>query len=208
MESEVVCAVTVPENLLTMNWLAHLYLSAPHPAVRIGNLLPDLLPASVLQSLTPEMKRGAQQHLRIDSFTDAHPTVRQSINRIPAPFRRYGGILVDVFYDHFLSIRWNLFSSVPLPVFVTEIYSSFDQYRNDIPDVAIPKLEAMREENWLESYGTIRGIRTTLDRISQRLKRPFPLAHGVRFLEENYAELEADFGQFFPELQAREATKC
>ena len=33
---------------LRMNWLAHLYLSEPTPAFRIGNLLPDLAAAPVL----------------------------------------------------------------------------------------------------------------------------------------------------------------
>ena len=147
------------------------------------------------------MKRGAQQHLRIDSFTDAHPVVRRSISHIQAPFRRYGGILVDVFYDHYLTSQWAQFSSVSLPYFVAEIYASFDQYRALIPEAAFPKLEAMRRENWLESYCSIKGVRTTLERISRRLKRPFPLAEGVRFLEENYIALGEEFDEFFPALQ-------
>jgi acyl carrier protein phosphodiesterase len=41
-----------------MNWLAHLFLSEPDSAFRIGNLLPDLIPVHTLASLRTEFQRG------------------------------------------------------------------------------------------------------------------------------------------------------
>src|SRR4051794_31634321 len=127
-----------------MNWLAHLYLSDPTPAFRIGNLLPDLLPMTALVDLPPEFKRGAEQHRQIDSFTDSHPIVRQSINRVEPPLRRFGGILVDVFYDHILAREWHKYSSAPLPDFAAEVYASFESCRGDIPPEAYLHLERIR----------------------------------------------------------------
>src|SRR3954463_9153752 len=109
-----------------MNWLAHLFLSQPDPAFRVGNLLPDLLPISALSDLAPEILRGVRQHRRIDAFTDTHPVVRRSINRLNPPLRRFGGIVVDVFYDHFLSRDWERYSKVPLSNFIGEIYVAFE----------------------------------------------------------------------------------
>src|SRR4026208_598678 len=109
-----------------MNWLAHLYLSEPTPAFRIGNLLPDLVPASELVDLPGDFRRGVEQHRRIDAFTDSHPIVRRSMNRVSPPFRRFAGVLVDVFYDHILAREWNSFSSGPLSEFAQEVYSSFE----------------------------------------------------------------------------------
>lgn len=183
-----------------MNWLAHLYLSEPNPAFRIGNLLPDLVPASALSGLSPDFLRGVKQHRRIDAFTDTHPVVRRSISRVTPDFRRFGGILIDVFYDHFLAREWQRFSSTPLPAFTSEIYASFDRYRSEIPSEALVHLERMREMNWLCAYREIDGIRVALNRLGLRLRRPVPLDNAVSVLRGNYDELYSDFSEFFPEI--------
>lgn len=183
-----------------MNWLAHLYLSEPKPAFRIGNLLPDLVPASALSGLSAEFLRGVKQHRRIDAFTDTHPVVRRSISRVSPDFRRFGGILIDVFYDHFLAREWQHFSSIPLPAFVSEIYASFDHYRSEIPPEALFHLERMREKNWLYAYREIDGISAALYRLGLRLSRPVPLGQAISVLQDHYDKLSSDFSEFFPEI--------
>ena len=188
-----------------MNWLAHLYLSDPSPAFRIGNLLPDMAPVSALTALPPEFRRGVEQHRRIDSFTDSHPIVRQSIYRVGPSFRRFAGILVDVFYDHFLAREWPAFSSTPLPDFATEIYTSFECLRDDIPPEAYTRLEQMRAGDWLCSYRDLSGVSTALGRIAARLSRPAPMADAVFILERHYDSFYSDFSTFFPELRSHVA---
>lgn len=183
-----------------MNWLAHLYLSEPNPAVRIGNLLPDMVSVSALTGLSAEMLRGVKQHRRIDAFTDTHPVVRRSISRVNPDFRRFGGILVDVFYDHFLARDWQSFSPLPLPAFAAEIYDSFHRYRLEIPPEAMVHLEHMREMNWLCAYREIDGILAALDRLGLRLRRPIPLGNAISVLRDNYDDFYADFSAFFPEI--------
>ena len=188
-----------------MNWLAHLYLSEPTPAFRIGNLLPDLAPASELMNLPGDFRRGVEQHRRIDAFTDSHPIVRQSMHRISPPFRRFAGILVDVFYDHILAREWDSFSSVPLSDFAIEVYSSFECHRDDIPPVAYIRLEHMRAGDLLCSYRELNGISIALGRIASRLSRPVPLAEAVCILEADYNSFYSDFTTFFPELRSHVA---
>lgn len=183
-----------------MNWLAHLVLSEPNPRFRIGNLLPDLVRTSALSGLSADFLRGVQQHRQIDSFTDRHEIVRQSVRRVPANFRRFGGILVDMFYDHFLSREWSKFSAAPLPVFVDEIHASFESHRNEVPLEARVHLDRIREGNLLCSYGELSGLALALKRIGLRLRRPVPLSEAVPVLENNYSDFRADFHSFFPEL--------
>jgi acyl carrier protein phosphodiesterase len=188
-----------------MNWLAHLFLSEPDPAFRIGNLLPDFVPLHTLTGLPPDFQRGIQCHLRIDRFTDEHPVVRRSIQRFGPPYRRYAGILVDLFYDHFLARDWASLSPTSLPEFVTEFYQSFDRLRDEIPPLGYSRLAQMRTDNWLCSYGDLDGIAQALHRISGRLRRPFDLAGSVFILEKEYDLFRADFAAFFPELRAHVA---
>ena len=49
-------------------------------------------------------------HRRIDSFADTHPAFRRSRGRVSAARRRVAGIMVDMFYDHFLARHWGQFS--------------------------------------------------------------------------------------------------
>ncbi len=185
-----------------MNWLAHLLLSEPHPAFRIGNLLPDLVPMATLAGLPAPYLRGIECHRRIDAFTDSHAIFRRSVARFPAPFRRFGGVITDVFYDHLLTRVWRQYSATPLDDFAHEIYASFDAHRADVPPDAWEKLALMREWNLLGSYRTREGVRGALERIGRRLRRPFDLGASIAVLETHEAEFQNDFAEFFPQLQA------
>jgi len=61
----------------------------------------------------------------------------------------------------------------------------------------------MRAAAWLTSYGELDGVRITLQRMSQRLRRPFDLASGVDQLERCYDDLRDDFLEFFPQAIQR-----
>lgn len=187
-----------------MNWLAHLYLSEPDAAFRVGNLLPDWLPPRELVGLPEEFQRGIARHRRIDAFTDRHPIVRRSIARFEKPFRRYGAILTDVFYDHFLARDWcgHCQDTPPLTDFVHAFYDSVDPIRDRIPSQAWEVLEHMRAADWLCSYAEVEGIALTLRRMSHRLRFPFDLAASVPVLEEQYAGFREDFEAFFPQVAA------
>lgn len=183
-----------------MNWLAHLYLSEPSPAFRIGNLLPDLVSITALTALPAEYQGGIQQHRQIDAFTDAHHIFRRSIQRLGPDFRRFGGILVDMFYDHFLCRQWATYSPIPLQEFTADVYASFDQHWSHIPEEAHPHLHGMRKYNWLSSYGDLGELSQTLRRISKRFRRPVDLVPSIAILESAYPDFQADFTAFFPEL--------
>jgi len=188
-----------------MNWLAHLYLSEPTPEFRLGNLLPDLVSTAALATLPVEFQAGIQRHRRIDAFTDRHPIFRRSVQRLGAPFRRFGGVLIDIFYDHVLAREWDSFASRPLPEFAAEIYASFDTQWMRIPSEARPRLEAMCRADWLCSYRETATITEALTRIGGHLRRPTDLAAAVPILVREYEAFRTDFTEFFPQLIAHVA---
>jgi acyl carrier protein phosphodiesterase len=185
-----------------MNWLAHLYLSDDNAQFRVGNLLPDLLSARQLGDLPEPFQRGIRCHREIDVFTDAHPRVRSCVSRFLAPYRRYGGILTDVYFDHLLARDWTRYSGFPLPDFIAAVYSDIDHCLPDVPRDARLPLERMRQEDWLGSYHQISGITEILRRISSRFRRPFDLTGSLPAFQQHEAAFSADFHGFFPELIA------
>ena len=185
---------------VTMNWLAHLYLSEPNPQFRVGNLLPDLTTASKLVGLPEPYQQGIRRHRQIDVFTDAHPRVRSCVSRFPKPYRRYGGILTDVYFDHFLARDWLKHSESPLSEFIGDFYCDIELCLAEVPAEVAHILRRMRDENWLASYHHIAGIGETLRRIGGRFRRPFDLSGSLPIFEEYEGAFAEDFYAFFPEL--------
>lgn len=186
-----------------MNWLAHLFLSQPNGKHRLGNLLGDLVKGK-RKELHPCFSAGIECHLVIDYFTDHHLIFRRSKRRISNEHRRYSSVLIDVFYDHFLARNWGNYSAVSLTTFTEDVYNSFTDYWDVIP--AFPRIVIYRmfEQDWLGSYYYLDGIEATLKRIRARLsvkyRDSFLVGAFLEELEVNYAELESDFQEFFPEI--------
>lgn len=187
-----------------MNWLAHLFLSQPNGAHRLGNLLGDLVKGRERNQLDSCFNPGIECHLLIDRLTDNHPIFKQSKQRIAQEHRRYSGVLIDVFYDHFLATNWQDYTKISLFSFTQDVYYSFNGYWELIPYFPRMVIYRMFEQNWLVSYTSIEGIEATLKRIKAKLSSKhqdsFVVTSFLDYLENNYRELEIDFKLFFPEI--------
>lgn len=175
--------------------------------MRLGNVLGDVVKGSVTGETTVDLPaavlEGVRLHRRIDAFTDAHEIPRRSRALIAPEWRRFSGILIDVFYDHALSRNWaELHPGEPLEEFLAAAYRQFEAFdHSTLPPMFPVVVRRMIEGNWLGSYGTQAGITLTLRRMSRRLRRPFPLEGAAEQLPGIYVELERDFLEFWPQLE-------
>lgn len=185
-----------------MNWLAHLYLSEPNAEFRVGNLLPDLVSAAQLTGLPEPYQKGIRCHRQIDAFTDSHPRVQACVRRFPAPYRRFGGILTDLYFDHFLARDWPEYSTVRLRNFIGEFYRDIQTCSSIIPTEANQRLQRMRDEDWLGRYHHIEGVSDILGRIGRRFRRPLDLTHSLPVFQKQQTAFLNDFQTFLPELMA------
>ena len=186
-----------------MNYLAHLFLSRESGDAVIGGLLGDFVKGAAVDSYAPEIRAAIVLHRRIDRYTDAHAVVRESRSLISVPRRRFAGIMVDVFYDHFLVRHWNRFSDVPLAVFTREVYGQLLPQRASFPERLQRILPHMIADDWLGSYGRMTVVDAALRGIARRFKhkqRAEVLADSARELGHNYLQLENHFLTFFPQL--------
>lgn len=184
-----------------MNWLAHAYLSKRNIEFRVGNILPDLVSITELKKFSPAFQEGIICHKAIDIFTDSHPIVKTGISRMPANFKRYGGILTDVFYDHFLAKNWASYSAIGLSQFSDDVHRDLREIEGDIPDDILFKFKRIFEHHIFESYKDISGVGIALQRIDLRLRRPAELGSAIVILEQYYDLYESEFAAFFAELQ-------
>jgi acyl carrier protein phosphodiesterase len=119
--------------------------------------------------------------------------------RISPELRRFSGIMVDVFYDHFLAIHWNEFSNESLEYFVNNCYQKLNT-EVEIPEKLVVVINKMASENMLLSYRTVEGIEKAINRISNRIRYKNNLHGGIEELIKNYQNFENDFLDFFPQL--------
>lgn len=188
-----------------MNYLAHLYLSGDHHEVMIGNFIADHLRGSEVRQYPEMIRRGVLLHRAIDSFTDNHPVVMQSKERVRPAFRKYAPVAVDVFYDHFLARQWNSFHSHPLDQYAGQCYDLFRLHREILPARTRHMLGYMEPQNWLYNYAQMDGIRKAMTGLSRRARFDSGMEHAHHVLELHYLGLEEDFNLFFPDLRMHAA---
>ncbi len=200
-------AATQLVNGKFMNWLAHVHLSPPDVEFQLGNLLADVLRREPRGVVSHAFEAGRCCHTAIDRFTDTHAVVQRSKTRIADSHRRYAGILVDIFYDHFLARHWDRFHEVSLREFTLRFHEQASSRKAGLPEDGADLIEYLVREDRLYSYIRLEGIETTLMRMSRRLSRRWGrivrLQDAMPALKDaSGTAMEQDFLEFFPELVA------
>lgn len=183
-----------------MNFLAHAYLAGSSDHAILGSLMGDFVKGPLGGRYGPEITHALALHRRIDAYTDAHHLVRESRHRVSSARRRFAGILVDLFYDHFLARHWNEYTDVPLRRFTARIYSVLREHQALLPERLRNIAPGMAAADWLASYRHIEAISLALDRMGGRLKRGNALLGSAEELLVHYEAFEADFHAFFPDV--------
>ena len=192
-----------------MNYLAHLLLAGDDPGIQVGQVLADLVRAPDIPALPPRIRAGIRSHQRIDAYADTHREFAVARRRLRPPYRRFAGVLLDVYFDHFLARAWDRHGNgMPLDEFADSRYRVLRRFI-DLPSQRYRNVvEAMERDNWLAGYSHLSGVDRALRGIARRCSRPNPLASGVSVLEDLYEPLRSDFERFFPELKEYSATHC
>lgn len=183
-----------------MNFLAHIYLSGTNDFIKIGNFMADGIRGKDYLNFPEEIKKGILLHRNIDTFTDAHPVFRKSKHRLHENYGHYSGVIIDIFYDHFLAKNWNIYSGEKLSDFVTNFYTLLENNSNILTEKTKGMLPYMIKFNWLESYQTIDGIERILTQMDSRTKNQSNMRSSIKELNQYYDDFELEFSAFFKEM--------
>ncbi|WP_452222723.1 acyl carrier protein phosphodiesterase [Lacinutrix chionoecetis] len=183
-----------------MNFLAHIYLSGDNEAITIGNFIADGIRGKKYLKYPKQVQTGILLHRQIDTFTDAHKTVRESTKRLHKNYGHYSGVIVDILYDHFLAKNWSNYSNVPLAEYIDNFYDSLQDNFEILPARIKKMMPYMIADNWLLSYASIQGITKVLEGMNRRTENRSQMNLAVNELQEFYNEFEDEFTRFFDEL--------
>jgi len=181
-----------------MNYLAHIYLSGSNNEIIVGNFIGDFIKGNELDKYTHMIRKGIVLHRHIDSFTDRNMIVRLSKSRVAEVYHKYAGIIIDIFYDHFLIRNWGQYSSVQLNDFVQDSHATLLHYYNVLPERVRLFLPAFIKNNWIQRYESVDGVREILEKMSERTTLPSETNYAIEVLEKEYDKLEKEFLTFFP----------
>lgn len=184
-----------------MNVLAHAFLAGSDAELRLGGVLGDFVHGTPDPALPARVRDGIHLHRSIDSFTDSHPEVRTARERMQPPFRRYAGILLDVWFDHLLARDFAMWSDMPLHAFSRNLRAELHAAEAILPDGLKRFLSYMDRHDLPAGYADVERVAGAFAGLSQRLSRANPVADGVPVLQSQAAELERTFANFFPDLR-------
>jgi len=184
-----------------MNYLAHLYLSGNNHEIMIGNFIADHVKGKQIELFDEEIVKGIKLHRLIDEFTDTHKVVEQSKIRLRSEFGKYSPVIVDVFYDHYLAIKWEQYHHEELSLYADNFYTLLNNNHHRLPIRTQQMIQYMIPQNWLLNYKTIAGINKTLTGMSKRTKFESKMDVAAIYLDRYYSEFENEFNEYFEELR-------
>lgn len=187
-----------------MNHLAHALLAdAGGAEFALGSAMGDFVHGMPDLAWPAERQAGLRFHRAIDGFTDRHPEVVAARRLLQPPFRRYAGILLDVWFDHLLVLGWNrIVAHEPLDAFSRRWLALLDLRAADLPAPLRAFTQWMHAHGLPVAYGDEATLAEVFQALSRRLSRPSPVADSLAALCAQADALQRRFDAFFPDLIA------
>lgn len=186
-----------------MNFLGHFYLSQHEPELIVGNFIADFVKGKKYMDYPDKIAEGILMHRHIDHFTDRHQLVRQGRQRLFEKYRHYSGVIIDMYYDHYLANLWDEYSDATLGEFADTIYDTIETYWDDLPEKAKFLFPYMKSGNWLLRYASTDGIGQSLNGMSRRLNNNSKLDQAVHQLHEFYGDFREEFQEFIVDIKSQ-----
>jgi acyl carrier protein phosphodiesterase len=183
-----------------MNILAHALLAGPDDGLRLGSTMGDFVRGTPDQALPPAVRDGIVLHRAIDVFTDAHPQVVAARRLFEPPYRRYAGILLDMWFDLCLARDFGRWSDEPLVPYSDALRALLHANAAILPERLPRFLAYMDRADLPAAYADPVVLGHALEGISQRLSRSNPVGEGLPVLLALEVPLQRHFVAFFAEL--------
>jgi len=189
-----------------LNYLAHILLAGDDEDLRLGAMLGDFVRGGEeLGKHAPGVQSGILLHRHIDARIDALPTVAALLECLQPPFRRYGGIIIDLALDHELALRWDQYSEVSLQDFDRGVRDMLAWHDNILPEKLKAFMRYADRRGLFAAYQKESEILHSLRGVGRRLSRENPLDRVGEIWAEFSPRVSAGFASIFREIQSEVA---
>jgi acyl carrier protein phosphodiesterase len=186
-----------------LNFLAHLLLAGDDEGLRLGAMLGDFVRGrEALSRFDEDVQRGIMLHRHIDSFTDSLPCVIALRSSLDSPFRRYGGIIIDLAFDHLLALNWSSYSELSLEEFDEAVRKMLARQSDQLPERLQGFMRYADRRGLFAAYRLESETLFSLKGVGRRLSRPNPLHRVSEVWPEFEPMASACFATVFEEIQS------
>lgn len=165
-----------------MNFLAHFYLCKGESDLIVGNFLGDFIHGKKYLQYSSNVQKGILMHRLIDSYTDKHQETKRAVKSLYSDYGKYASVIVDVFFDYCLALKWKDYSDKALQQFSQEVYSILSAAHSSFGNKPMRSFKHMKEHNWLNAYASQAGIQKSLYGLSMRAKYENHIASSAKTL--------------------------
>ncbi|MFY3771095.1 Acyl carrier protein phosphodiesterase [Providencia manganoxydans] len=184
-----------------MNFLAHLHLAHKANSSLLGNLMADFVRGNPEGLYPPDVVTGIFMHRAVDKATDTHPLVKQAKLLFRDDYRRVAPITLDLVWDHFLSLHWNIIEpTMSLSNFVHFARSQIEPDLCHTPERFQELNEFLWPQQWLIRYAEKAYIGKSLNGMARRRPKLHALSGSFNDFLLHYTELEQLFFEFYPQM--------
>jgi len=183
-----------------MNYLAHSVLSCGDEDLMLGNLITDMITKKDEEAYLESIKKGIDLHRKIDSYTDSHPVVKESLQLIYPTQGKYAPVVLDILWDYFLSKNWKHFQGEDIFDFSHNIYILIEKNYDRLQPKIVKRFEGMIRADWLQSCISRKRLRGTFTHLHKRTKFKSNFDKVDEILDAHEDALNDAFMKFFPEM--------
>lgn len=189
-------------SLLSMNYLAHAYLSFNNPEILAGNMISDYIKGKKQFDYPPAVQKGIKLHRAIDNFTDTHAATQELKSFFRPQYRLYSGAFADVVYDHFLANDTQQFSTEKdLQQFAAGTYHLLDGFTDIFPPAFQKIFPYMKQYDWLSNYRHTWGIEKSFGGVVRRAAYLTESEKAFEIFNTHYAAMQVCYNAFFPDIK-------
>jgi acyl carrier protein phosphodiesterase len=185
-----------------MNFLAHLHLAGDDEGLKLGAMLGDFVRGSrALEQFDREVRLGIRLHRHIDAYSDVQHEIARLRTTLPPPFRRYGGIIIDLAFDHELAKQWRRYSNESLEDFDLGVRALLARHGELLPDRLHRFMAYADRRGLFTAYREESEVLRSLAGVGKRLSRPNPLHRVGEIWGEFEPLMSAAFAPAYGEIQ-------
>ncbi|NVK87569.1 MAG: DUF479 domain-containing protein [Gammaproteobacteria bacterium] len=188
-----------------MNYLGHASLSpqsrnAHHNALLFGNLIGDHVRGSDLSHLPRYIARGVRLHRAIDREFDHHPAIIHARRAFPQGLRRFAGITLDVYFDHWLAKHFDDHHASGLSQIQCKTAEVIQYYQNWVPSSQRNFFRYLIREQLFLEYRFEARAKQQVQSIAQRLSKGDGLLQSMHWFASIRPAVESDWGSVYKDM--------
>ena len=126
--------------------------------------------------------------------------MHKSKERLYSKYHKYAGVIVDMFYDHFLAKNWGEYSNLSLEETAHKVYGIILNHYPVLPTKIVRLLPFMIYYNWFVSYKDIDKLKLHFEGMARRTSFISGMEKVTEDLRTDYLLYEKEFKLFFPEV--------